>query len=197
MATGDKQPIDLSLAIEAARKLAESEQGQDHVLGKMAAGRANVEPLPGSLSHAFGPSAIDVSGISVRKVTGADWEIWHILKSHVLELFKELEKPVEQMDEVKSSPLQDMQLIYQFTRPCKEVYALACKGKDAFDAAVMESIGFDDEFTSHSQALLFAIMEQIQRHQLTKLKFIGELKEGGEVSFLSNPPAQPKTASAG
>lgn len=169
------------------------ERVMEHTLTIAATDRAAATPLPGPLANAFGPGTIEVCGVKVRKFMAADWEIFQMIKSPVLDMVLEWEKPEGARDAITSSNTQEWEMVYQFTHSCAEVYALVEKDREAFHKLCVEQVGLNEAFADKLSPIIAAVMEQFKRHVETRVKFMAEAKEQGEITFFRDTKASPTT----
>lgn len=155
-----------------------------------AAPRANNDPLPGALNDAFSQDAIDVDGVLVRKVVAGDWIILKQIKSPLYEM-QLGEKP----EEIKSTEEEDMELLFQFTRPIQEVRKVLAKGRDYFREQALQNIS-DKLEPEQITKIVGAVTTQFQRYYATRLKYIQESQSEGKETVV-NFPAQPAQARQG
>ena len=157
----------------------------DHVLRVAAAPIANADPLPGPLLEAFDNVPIKVGQFEVRPVVAADWLILKRLNSPLYRQAIETESvPIETSDD------DGIEIIYQFTRPAKEVRAVLAQGLEHFKEQAKQAIA-DECNMAQLEELIAAVRIQLQRTYTTALAYVQE-KESGSVD--RNFQGQPKAA---
>lgn len=118
---------------------------------------ANADPLPGALLEAYAGLPEAVSGLQVRRIVHYDWVLFRMLKSPVLEALAAAGKQkgpsrTGQESRKQKAPRtvradyadsQESELIFQLTRPVREMDALMKRGGvEGFRAAAKEAIGY-------------------------------------------------------
>lgn len=157
----------------------------DSALKIEAAKRANGDPLPGPLEAALDPESIVVGEIKVRPVVPGDWIILKKLDSPLYRLQIE-----EKKDDVTISEEESVEIIYQFTRPPKEVRQVLTQGRQYFRETALDTIS--DKFSiSQMLEVSRAVNEQLRRYYETIIKY-GQAEEGKKLEV--NFPEQPTSA---
>ena len=169
---------------------------------------ANADPLPGALLDAYAEIPEAVAGMQVRKIVHYDWVLFRMLKSPVLDALAEAGhgkngKNRKHGGRVSAtySDGQESELIFQLTRPVKEMDGLMKRvGVEGFRGAAKESIGYS--LGPIEVGLLMKCVErEFARYFSTVIKYGPGAKAGegnGETVFTgpAMTPA-PKTGSVG
>lgn len=142
--------------------------------------RAEREPIPTTVSEAFTGNDIVVKtsagNVSIRKMLALDITIFKLTDSPFYKLI------MGDLDENKDEPIKDsfkkmfpneeviFALIYQFTRPVKEIYRAVKKNKQEYHDMVMETIGGEYE-NNDILILMNAILQHIGVVNEAKIQF--------------------------
>lgn len=166
---------------------------REYQVEKLATARAQADPLPGPLAHAFGSGHIKIAeGIYVRKMVASDYPILKSLDSPIFRMMTELANNPDQQEEVAFTDQEEWEMCYQFTTPIRTVREVMAQGREAFAAAAREEIA--DRLSAEVVKLITpAIMEQLKRNITSAVQYHAEMKEDGQVSFLADTnPAKAK-----
>ena len=160
--------------------------------------RANAEPFPGSLAEAFDPVAKRVGNFTVRPVVPFDHQILRALKSPLYLQMLELGKPEGERAETAFSDDDEWDMLYQFTRPARDLVSVIAKGPEFFRATARETMGFDSDITLLGKEILLRmiVLEVGSSYQT----IVGTAKRPGDSGATVNfhrPPTDSTTASAG
>lgn len=169
-------------------------QIREHQVGQMAATRAQADPLPGPLAHAFGPNAIKIGGgIWVRKMVASDYPILKALDSPIFRMMTELATSADKPDDVTFTDEEEWQMCWQFTNPVKRVRETLALGVQTLKDLARQEIG--DTLPPEVVKLITpAIMEQLKRNITTALQYHQDMKDDGQVTFLADTNPAKATA---
>jgi hypothetical protein len=144
-------PPPASAAPDAAHQAAVDAAVRDARVAVAAARQAAATPLPGPLAVAFGADdALNVAGLTLRPVVASDFAILQRLDSPMLRQAQAAAEHARQVavgELPESAPVPGTpyeqeelaELLYQFTRPLREVRAALAQGRPAFREAAMEA----------------------------------------------------------
>lgn len=159
-----------------------------------AKGRANAEVLPGPLAGAFPTEAgREVAGLRMRPLVHYDYVILRRLDSPLYRKVLELGKPESDRQEVAFEDEDGYEMVWQFTRPVKEVAGVLARGRQAVRQAAVEEIG-QRLGALEVQELVRLAVENFVAASSTAVGYRTPSGEGGEV--FTGPPAR-GTGSAG
>lgn len=159
------------------------EKVREYRIEAIANGRAAASPFPGATADAFiAPAAIKVGEFTVRKLVLADWVIFQKLDSPLMRMWLELQKPVEQQEEIQFTDEEGWMICWQFTTPVREAENIALnEGRDGVLERAKKEFYYDGG--EANDTLILAALEQFKRHVLTRLKYVTEKKDSGEITF--------------
>jgi hypothetical protein len=160
---------------------------------------AHATPLPGPLADAFAHIPKTIAGLTVRPCVHYDFIILQQLKSPLLDLIKQAASPGgdgSARPAIEVSDDQSYELIFQFTRPVREMAALVAQGPGKFRARAREEIGYTLGPVEVG-LLAKAVSDEIVRAFSTVVKYTRPSSESEGATVFTPPPASPMTASAG
>lgn len=132
--------------------------------------RAAATPLPGALSEAFLSDAIDCGGgLFVRRIVASDWVILQWLDSPMYRMTLEVQKDESIREDVKYTPDEGYEMIWQFTHTPQQNRDLKDLGRKAYtDVAIVIQDTFNATILSNA---IKAIGKQIVASFETKVIF--------------------------
>ena len=151
--------------------------------------KAMAKPLPGASFAAFTKGEIPAAGKVVNRVVPAHFAVLQALDSPLLKMIEQA--TTKQKADVDFTAEQRWQVCYVFTEDAKTVFkALKSKGAD-FIRQEAENAILEVWDEAQINLVMIAVLEQIKRHIQTTVKFAGEMKERGDVSFFQEQPESP------
>ena len=148
--------------------------------------RAMAKPLPGASAAAFTKGEINAADKIVNRVVPAHFAVLQALDSPLLKMIEQATTKTKA--DVDFTAEQRWQVCYVFTEDAKTIYkALKSKGAD-FIREQSENVVMATWDEAQINLVMIAVLEQIKRHIQTTVKFAGEMKERGDVSFFQEQP---------
>lgn len=168
----------------------QSWQDAERIAVENAAGaRASADPTPGPVAKAFPLPDVQVGPFSVRAPRAYDWALMKKLDSPIHRLVQEMSNDLEKGNGMDISDEESWLICWQFTRPCREVDAVYCKGgKELVLQTAKEVFGFEYDGTQIS-TIVKTVIKQIADTWQTALSFSQE-KEGGDGATTFFPQSQ-------
>lgn len=155
---------------------------------------ANADPLPGSLAKAFPLPEIKVGKFSVRAPRAYDWTLLKAISSPLYRQTLEVAKSESERKDIEYSDEDAWLICWQFTRPCREVDAIYCKGgKAAMIQFAKEIFAFEMHEVELNEILAAAIRQMVDT-SLTALKYKAEKEGDGSTTFFQDTESLAKTA---
>lgn len=154
---------------------------------------ANASVLPGALAAAFASEHATIGGLTVRPVVHYDFVILRQLGSPLL---TQLGGAISAEARTPFDDEQGYEMVWQFTRPIREVIAALAQGRDHVREIALETIGLT--LGPVEVALLVkAVENEFLRAFATVVKYGSPPAEGDGTVFTAPPAAARTTASAG
>ena len=155
--------------------------------------RATAAVLPGPLADAFAGAPTVIAGLTVRPLVHYDFVLLRKLGSPLL---KQLDAAVTGEARTPITDEQGYEIIWQFTRPIREVIAAVALGPEKFRERAITDIGLT--LGPIEVALLVKAVEaEFLRSFATKLKYGSPPAESEGTVFTPPPAPAATTASAG
>ena len=157
-------------------------------------GRAMARPLPGAAGTAFTRGQLQAGEKVISRVSPAIWTLLQAVESPILQMFEEAIATGESKFEWKEE--QKWDACWIFTEDVRRLSSLMdLKGGKAVSDEARAAVRFDwDE--SQIEIVMAAILEQVFRHAETKVKYLKEAAERGDVRFFREQAAQPQATAA-
>lgn len=147
---------------------------------------ARRDPLPGPLADAFGVPAREIAGLRVRPLVHYDFVAFRRLDSPLL---RAGEQTVAYTDE------EAYEMVWQLTRPAREVASVLGRGREAVREAAME-LGFSVGPMEMAD-LMAEVRRVFEAAFSTALHYQARDASAGAGTVFTPPPAEQRTVSAG
>ena len=143
--------------------------------------KAMAKPLPGAAGDAFISGPINIAGKAVKKITPAIWMLLQAINSPILRMFEEaVSSGASRVDWTEP---QKWDACWIFTEDTRRLESLMeSQGASAVSKEAKDVVSHDWE-EAQIDLVMAAIVEQILRHAQTKVRYVKEASEKGDVRF--------------
>ena len=143
--------------------------------------RAAAKPLPGASGDAFISGPIRIADKVVKRITPCIWLLLQAVNSPILKMFEDAISTGKSNFDWK--PPQMWDACWIFTEDSERLETLMeSSGPAAISAEAKQVVGKTWE-ESQIEPIMGAIIEQVFRHAQTKVRYIKEATERGDVRF--------------
>jgi len=154
------------VSVSEIEKIIPPEKLEEYRIKSLASKRVANDPLPGPFEDAMGDGDVEVvtskGKIVVRPVVAYDFTIFKKINSPIFQQMVDVGVSTSGSAELDFDEEDMYELIFQFTRPCKEVRKELKKGREEYREAALAKIA-DVYGTSDIELIVKVITEQIQK----------------------------------